>query len=429
MQAIVFGLGNGKNKEFDIISNVISRGYEKYKKEDIPLIITIGDENSIIDVRNIDAVKSMEFGSSANSRFGDIDANKKLGSDTFAISDTFIDLADIDNIFNEFSINQDKKDLLAKKVYGIDNLHNNGHKSVIIYKSILINYCDKYKKSLILDLSRALGYTIAKDLILGKDTIDEDDNITGFNPLACRTAIMIIASYYSWQIMDDSGASHRIKNVPDLDRSAKMAMQMFILGGLDKEDVDKGAVTRHLYLICNYVTLNYVNTGNKVNIRSIFSEGSVDYQKLITRIHNSMTKEGKGYSEAIEIIYKKKLEIALPALENLVDVCINLIEKSKVNLKLENADIEPVDKLVKETEYQLTKTFEDDEFKQLRRKLSRNSTSKENSRIKVVSTNIDDMRKIVNLVLSMSATKSELHVNVLNSKLNTNINDTDKLEN
>lgn len=428
MQAIVFGFGNGKDKEFDIISNVISRGYEKYKKDDIPLVITLGDENSTIADNNADANQSMEFGSYANSRFGDINANRTLGSDTFAISDTFIDLEDIDTIANEFLINQDKKELLAKEVYNIDSLNNYGHKSVKIYKSILINYCDKYKKSLTLALSRALGYTIAKDLTLGKYIMNEDDNITEFNPIACRTAIMIIASYYSWQIMEDSGASHRIRNVPDLDKSAKMAMQMFILGGLDKEDVDKGAVTRHLYLICNYVTLNYVNTGNKVDVKSMFSEGSVDYQKLSTSIRNSALREDKGYAEAIEVMYKKKLEIALPALENLVNVCINLVEKCKISSKLENVDIEPVDRLVKETEYQLTKTFENDKFEELRRRLSENSVSEENSHIKVVSKNIDDMRKIVDLVLSLSSTKSNLPVNVLNSKLNKNINNTDKSE-
>lgn len=419
MQTIILGLGKDRDNAVNIIDNIINRGYEKYKKDDIPLVITLGDENTVISDRTVDINQSMEFGSWANSRFGNINVNRTLGSDSFAISDTFINTKDLDSLCCEFSIEQDKKELFAKRVYDVESLDAYTNKSIKLYKSVIINYCDKYKKSLSMALSRALGYTIAKDLTLGKYVISEDDNITEYNPLACRTAIMIIASYYSWQILDDTGASYKIRNIPELNKSAKMAIQMFILGGLSQKDIDNGAATRYLYLICNYITLNYVTTGNKINVRTMFSEGSSDYEKLATSIRNSVLREGRGYSEAIELTYKKKLEIALPTLEKIVNVCIDLVEKCKVSQKLVNADIEPVDEIVNETINQLTKTFDDGEFNTLRRKISNYDTNEDGDNTKSISE--DTRKKFVALARMLPTVKNNIPVSVLSSQLLRNI--------
>lgn len=416
MQVLITGLTQGMDKEFNVISNVIDKGYEKYKKDSIPLIIKIGDENSEIASSDVNDGQIMEFGSNANSRFGNVSSNRTLDSSAFTIADTFISLDEIDCACRELLIADENKSLVASKLYGIDNLDEYNHKSIKIYKSILINYGSKYKKSLVLSLSRALGYIIAKDLVLGKYMIGEDDNITRCSDLACRTAIMIIASYYSWQMLKDSGSSHRIRNRSDLDESAKLALQMFIVGGFEKEDIEQGAVTKHLYLICNYITLHYVLTGEKLDIKAMYRKGSVDYEKLNAASRSSMFKNMKQYGKAFELMIDEKLTEALPDLENIVDVCVNLIEKCKVCTKLENSDIEPIEQIIKDTEYQLTKYFGKERFKQICREFSENTEETKDTAIKEIRVPADN-KDIAKIISSLASMNPSLPINVINSRL------------
>lgn len=416
MQVLVTGLGQGMSKEFNVISNVIDRGYEIYKKDSIPLIIRIGDENSEVTSSGVDDKQSMEFGSNANSRFGDVSSNRTLDSSAFAVADTFISLDDIDYACKEFLIADENKSLVASKLYGIDNLDEYTHKSIKIYKSILINYGSEYKKSLVISLSRALGYTIAKDLVLGKYMIGEDDNITKFNDLACRTAIMIIASYYSWQIMKDSGSYHKIRNRPDLDKSAKMAMQMFIIGGFEEDDIKQGAITKHLYLICNYITLHYVLNGEKLDIKAMYRKGSIEYEKLNSASRYSMFKAMKQYEKAFEVMLEEKLAEAIPDLENIVDTCVNLIERCNVCTKLENDDIAPVEQIINDTEYQLTKSFGKERFQRLCNEFSESTEEDKNIAVKE-SPNVLDNKEVARLISSLASMNTSLPLSVINSRL------------
>lgn len=416
MQVLVTGLGHGMDKEFSVISNVIDKGYETYKKDSIPLIIRIGDENSEVTSSGMDDGQSLEFGSNANSRFGDVSSNRTLDSSAFAVADTFISLNDIDDACKELLIADENKSLMARKFYGIDNLDEYNHKSIKLYKSILINYGSEYKKQLVVSLSRALGYTIAKDLVLGKYMIGEDDNITRFNDLACRTAIMIIASYYSWQMMKDSGSSHRIRNRPDLDKSAKMAMQMFIIGGFEQEDIEQGAITKHLYLICNYITLHYVLTGEKLDIKAMYRKGSIEYEKLNSASRYSMFKAMKQYGKAFDVMLEEKLVEALPDLENIVDACVNLIERCKVCTKLENDDIEPIEQIINDTEYQLTKSFGKERFQKICNEFSENAEETKDIAVKESPVVLDN-KEVARLISSLASMNPSLPINIINSRL------------
>lgn len=408
MQSIVIGLGNSHGKEIDIINNIIDKGYGKHKKDDIPLIITLGDDETPLPSRmtNIEPTEDSNIESSEDEaeqellriskRFGELNTNEKLGSNQFTVSDTFLYLKEVENLIEVLDLDEKNIDLFMEKYCGVPNISAYGHKSIKLYKSVLINYSDKNKKLLATILCRALGYVIAKDLTLGAYAIGEDDNITDIDAAVCRIAIMIIAAYYSWQIMEDSGLEYKLRHNPDLERSAKIAMQAYVFGGIEFSDPEseEKSLIRHLYVLSNYITLHYVINGTKLDIRDLLAKGSADYEKAIGAMVASEFGCGR---DILEIIYDKKLEKALPAFEYFIDYCIELVEKCKVSTALTNEDVKPLERIVAEARDQLTKEFDEKEItslqKQYREKRLNNSLD---TIIKM--SKEDDLKKIIKFI-------------------------------
>lgn len=370
MQSIVLDLKKHSDKELAIINNIITHGYTKHAKDDIPLVIRLGDENSVLGNIVNGSTKAINIDATCNNKTNDIvscDETRKLGTDSFAITDEFIGLTDIDEIASNLGVDDNKRELFTQRLYGITDISEYRNRSIKLYKLILLNYGSGYKKDLALTLSRALGYTLSKDVMIGKYALGEDDrvDIQNIGSNISKTAITIISSYYAWDILISAGYYDKVKNINEFDNKAKAILRDFVIGGFNEEDITDDDLSKRVYLLFNYITLNYVRTHKKLDIESIVKYDNDKYEAMAARISNLMVLPKDVCKDALVAGHDEKLRSALPVLNRAVDICIELIEKSSKCGSLSYDDIEQIGELIDSLMEQLIKKIEETQLKKL----------------------------------------------------------------